>query len=874
MIPTRSFASLAARSSNARALRLWPAGLHVARRRTDYGLMRSRAGQRVWETTTATPSSNLDAEGKKQDLSPFEEQESGRFDVKANESILFFDNLFPIKLSPLLSRRTETDQQLTDVLKRFNSSSFGIMDPIQLVKRAIPDNLPIKVTEILPRLKDGGAFVKFEYDSSLSVSEIEAKLLQKLREEPVKPWFNPFRRIRARLVRGVPWLEDLHRYPSPLLMVEFVPPEPGAAAEELPEEVLYSLFRRYGKIADIIPQPADSKITPRYARIGFPLLRDTIMARNCLHGFVLNEAQGGGKNGTKLRLSYVKREKGHSIWNWLTTHPRIVIPIAAALIAGVSVIIFDPIRMFFIKVHVQHSLRYTDWRIYKWFKSRTGTFSFYKKEEHVEGLGTIWKHRKDLIEQLQSWLDGSSDNFIVVTGPRGSGKAEMVMSQTLSGRKNVVLIDCKPITEASGEAGTIKRLAAAVGYRPVFSWANSISSMIDLAVQGTTGVKSGFSETLESQLNKILHTTATALKNVALSERHKTDKDANLSEDAYLEAHPEQRPIIVVDNFLHKNEDSSMVYDMIAEWAATVVQNNVAHVVFLTSNSAYSKSLTKAMPDRVFRTLSLGDLDADVAKNFVVTRVEEDLKREAREEEEGGVQGAEGKKSSSKRANLAGLDEGIKVLGGRLTDLEFLARRLKAGQTPHEAVEEIVTEDATDIVKMYLLGRTADADRRWSTEQAWHLIKALAESPTLRYHQVLLSPTFASSLSSYATNGEAAIESLAGVELITVETHRGRPQTITAGKPLHQAAFGVLVKDRVLRAKMDLAVLNEIAKVEAKNIDTVEKELQLLGWLPRHTGESAGRVMYLLSKLDLGHRKIAQMEREMVGLKKILNEEY
>ncbi|KAM0516061.1 hypothetical protein ACHAPE_005684 [Trichoderma viride] len=868
MIPSQRLASLAARSSGTRALRSWPATrLHVARRQADHGLMRYRAGQRAWEATMAAP---LNDEAEKQDLTPSEEQESGRFDVKPNESILFFDNLFPIRLSSLLSRRVETDRHLSDLLKRFNSSSLGIMDPIQLVKRAIPKNLPIKVTEILPRLKDGGAFVKFEYDSSLNVSEIEAKLLKKLKEEPIKPWFNPFRGIRARTVRGVPWLEDLHRYPSQMLMVEFVPPEPGAAAEELPEEILYSLFRRYGKIADIIPQPADSKITPRYAQIGFPGMRDTIMARNCLHGFVVSSAQGGGKNGTKLRLSYVQKEKAHSIWNWLTTHPRIVIPIVAALIAGVSVVIFDPIREFFITVHVQHSLRYTDWRIYKWFKSQADTFSFYRKEEHIEGLGTIWKHRKDLIEQLQSWLDGSSDTFIVVTGPRGSGKAEMVMTQTLNDRKNVVLIDCKPIVEANGEAGTIKRLAAAVGYRPVFSWANNMSSMIDLAVQGTTGVKSGFSETLESQLNKILHTTASALKSVALSTRHKSDKDASLSEDAYLEAHPEQRPIIVVDNFLHKNEESSIVYDMIAEWAATIVQNNVAHVVFLTSDSAYSKSLTKAMPDRVFRTLSLGDLDADVARNFVVTRVEEDLKREALEEAQQGLD----EKQQSKRPNMAGLDEGIKVLGGRLTDLEFLARRLKAGQTPRDAVEEIVTEDATDIVKMYLLGRTADADRRWSTEQAWHLIKALADNPTLRYHQVLLTPTFASSLTSFANDGEAALESLAGAELITVNTHQGRPQTITAGKPLHQAAFGVLVKDRVLRAKMDLAVLTEMSKVEAKNIDAVEKELQLLGGLPRHTGESAGRVMYLLNKLDAGQRKIAKMDYEMAGLKKIMNEEF
>lgn len=91
MIPSRSLALLAARSSSARALRSWPAA-HVATRRTDYGLMRWRAGQRIWETTTAAPLSEGDATENKQDLSPSEEKESGRFDVKSNESILFFDS--------------------------------------------------------------------------------------------------------------------------------------------------------------------------------------------------------------------------------------------------------------------------------------------------------------------------------------------------------------------------------------------------------------------------------------------------------------------------------------------------------------------------------------------------------------------------------------------------------------------------------------------------------------------------------------------------------------------------------------------------------------------------------------------------------------
>ncbi|KAG6180568.1 hypothetical protein E4U36_004747 [Claviceps purpurea] len=803
------------------------------------------------------------------------EKETGHFDVQPNESLFFFENIFPKKLSALLRYPAETVGDMTEVLRRLNSSSGndgGGLDPIALVKKAIPQDMPLKVTEILPRLKDGGAFVKVQYAASISPQEIESTLLKKLQEQPLKPWFSPFRGITARLVRGTPWLEDLYRFPSTLVKVEFVPPEPGATAEELSEESLYSMFRRYGKIADILPQPFDSKVVPKYAHIEFPRLSDAIMARNCMHGFVVQEAMGGGKTGTLLRLSYSRKEKVHSFWNWMTNHPRIVIPILAALLAAASVIIFDPIRTFFIKLHVSHSLRFKESRLYKWFKSQTDSLSF-RQSQHMDGLGTVWNHRRELIEQLRNWLDGSSDTFVVVTGPRGSGKLEMVMDQALAGRKNVLLVDCKPIVDASGEAGTIKRLAVAVGFRPVFSWANSISSMVDLAVQSTTGVKAGFSETLDSQVNKILHTTTKALKEIGLATRSKRDKDAQLSEDAYLDAHPESRPVIVIDNFLHRNEGTSIVYDKIADWAASLVQNNIAHVIFLTSDGSFSKPLSRALPDRVFRTISLGDLDHKVAKNFVTSRLTDDASATPATTETS--KDPDNQALTTKRLDLTGLDECIETLGGRLTDLEFLSRRIRAGQTPKQAVDEIVCETATDVVKIFLLAKppTDDPDRKWSPEQAWHLIKSLAESPSLRYHQVLLSPAFASSTSPNATDGDAALEALASSELITLKMHQGRPKYITAGKPLHQAAFGVLVRDRVLKAKMDMALLKELVRVEGRVIDAVERELTVLGTLPRQTLETAGRVSYLLGKLEGSQRKIEESEGEIVGLKKILVEE-
>ena len=173
-------------------------------------------------------------------------------------------------------------------------------------------------------------------------------MVKSLDEKPVKPWFNPFRGVKTRLVLGRPWLEDLYRLPKSRLRVEFVATKNSQPPAELSQESLYSLFRRYGKIADITSQPPDSKILPKYAYVDFALVRDAIMARNCMHGFVLQE-EGSG-TPTRLRLSYEQRVKAHTIWNWITNHPRIVIPIIAAFLAAFTVAVFDPIREFFVKV--------------------------------------------------------------------------------------------------------------------------------------------------------------------------------------------------------------------------------------------------------------------------------------------------------------------------------------------------------------------------------------------------------------------------------------------------------------------------------------------------------------------------------------------
>ncbi|KZF20614.1 hypothetical protein L228DRAFT_249385 [Xylona heveae TC161] len=786
------------------------------------------------------------------------ENKSGHISSGPNQGILFFDNIFPLRLQWLLSLPLNTSKTIPEIMNKFNSPNIAAADPLSIIKRAVPPEIPITVVEVLPRIKEGGAYVKFSKPEDVDLTEAVEKLRIHLREHPIKPWFNPFRRVRASLVQGRPWIEDLNRTPTKRLKVEFLPATTGGEAAELSPEALYSLFRPFGKLADIVPQPPDSKVLPKFAYLNFVLARQATMAKNCMHGFKILEANGGGKSGTQLRLLYEQTVHAHWIRDWIFSHPRVVIPAIAALVAAITVAVFDPIRTFFVKAHISHTWDLTNNSVIRWFKDQaTDILVFRKNKTSDVGLDAIWDDRRDAIEQIRRWLMETTDTFIVIQGPRGSGKRELLLDQALKHRKNTLVIDCKPIQEARGDSSTIDAAAREVGYRPVFSFMNSISGLIDLAAQGTIGTKTGFSETLDTQLAKILANTATALKQIALEDRKKNEKDANMGMDEYLEAHPERRPVVVIDNFLHKSQENDVVYDKLAEWAASLTTSNIAHVVFLTNDVSFSKSLSKALPDRVFRQISLGDCKPEVAKRYVINQLDSDADLE---------EGEEKLTPSQRRSDLVELDGSIEVLGGRLTDLEFLARRIKAGETPSNAVHEIVEQSASEVLKMYIFG-TESGQRKWTQEQAWLLIKQLAEKDSLRYNEVLLSDT-------YKSGGEDALRALEQAELITIISANGRPYSIKPGKPVYQAAFKTLIGDRVLNSRLDLGILTELIKIETASIDKYEGELNRLGALPKQPSQLSSRISWLLDKIAGCQDRIMKYETDSVVLKKVLKTEF
>jgi len=557
-------------------------------------------------------------------------------------------------------------------LKRINNPGIAAADPLHIVQRALPKELGLDIKEVVTRYKEGGAFVKYGLKSDMTDESIQNAIKKNLQNNPIKPWFNPIQKADADLVRGTPWIEDLYWIPSQTLKVEFLSTSPDTSAAELTQEALYSLFRPYGKILDIQAQPSDSKVEPRYATLRFERPRYAVMARNCMHGFIVAEEAGGGKSGTRFKINYERKIKLFMIKDWILNHPRLVIPAIAALIATITVIIFDPIRTFFITLKLKSSFQAEENPVIQWVRKqaiKANMFSFGKRKSDPRGLAAIWEDRQKDIEQLRAWLTETAETFIVIHGPRGSGKRELVLEQALKEHKYKIVIDCKQIQEARGDTAKISRAAAQVGYRPIFSWMNSISSFIDLAAQGMIGTKAGFSETLDAQLSKIWQNTAVAMKRVALEGRRKEDKDINMSEDEYLEVHPEKRPVVVIDNFLYDSEDS-VVLDKLTEWAASLTSANIAHVVFLTTDSSFAKPLSKAMPNQVFRTIGLGDCSLEVGRRFVLSHLD------------AAAGGADNEQDARRKETLHGLDSCIKVLGGRVTDLEFMAHRIEAGETP------------------------------------------------------------------------------------------------------------------------------------------------------------------------------------------------
>ena len=180
------------------------------------------------------------------------------------------------------------------------------------------------------------------------------------------------------------------------------------------------------------------------------------------------------------------------------------------------------------------------------------------------------------------------------------------------------------------------------------------------------------------------------------------------------------------------------------------------------------------------------------------------------------------------------------------------------------AVNRIIEQSSSEILKMFILN-TDSTNKQWTREQAWHLIKSLANSQdgVVPYHKVLLSSLF-------KEEGETCLRALEQAELISISSVNGFPHAIKPGRPVFHTVFKRLADNKTLSSRLDLLILARKISDQNKAIGAVEEELRLLGSLPKQPREVTPRVQWLLQKLHASQAKISQYEDQSGGLQKIL----
>lgn len=694
--------------------------------------------------------------------------------------------------------------------------------------------------QVIPVPRDGGAFVSFKLPAATTPQLYNKSLIYNLTEKMSKT-HRFFLRIGIFPVKGVPWVEDMGRYASHTLKVKF-------EGDELSQESLYAMFRRYGKISDIVlPKPGDMD---RVALVTFWTTRSAICARHCLTGADIG--------GTTVHIHYKKRVSDHWFPTLMRDHPRIAIPLLLAFAAGIAVLIFDPIRSWFIKEKVKGEL---DWSKSLWFKEIwrswittrnkvKGLLSSQKADDADWGL---WSEIDDLMEErtnkakeVKIWLEENVNSMIVVQGPVGSGKRNLVSSLVLPDRENVLYIDCENIIKSRKDYQLIQNFAHEIGYFPVFSFVSSISSFVDLFVKSLTGQNAGLTETKESQIQGMLTLSLGAIRDLALSHYYQlmsSSEDFYMKEEDYLQQNPQAKPVIVIDRFQaarKKTQANSFIYKSLAEWAANLVQLNIAHVIFITDDIGSIQELVSSLPTQPLKRVVLSDA-SEIASNVYVTRALEKLKLTETEKD------------------AETLRKYTSLLGGRMRDLQMFVRRIKTGDTPQEAFEGLTQQAIEQLSQVFLTSAKVDYD--FNISQAWQIIKLLSKEPEIDYKEVFLLPMF-------KANTFKILQSMENAELIRLIRVDGVVTKIVPAKPVFAVAFKEMVNDPSIYCAIEKECLLGKIEFETNRVRKFAEDLNKFKEVPEPKLFTQ-RLRYLSGKIETGTAAISECEKEMVKLKDV-----
>ncbi|KAG0145143.1 hypothetical protein CROQUDRAFT_64258 [Cronartium quercuum f. sp. fusiforme G11] len=722
----------------------------------------------------------------------------------ASTSSIYLSGLYPIRFSPFDLRHYLFRREPKTILNRIQKNL------------EIPNDIRIK--NLFPRYIDGGAIIEIENliikddrdEKTFKKKEFELLdlLLKKFdRVEHFIPWWMGGVKCKAYIVKGKPWLEDLDHFPNRIIHIGF---EQGP---ELSQEDLYNLIRPFGRIKSI--EILNSKeSTNKIAKITLDKTRTATIIRNCLHGYKFNS--------TILRISYAPRIKSNIFKNWITSHPRIFLPFLVLFLGGISYTFFNPIRTFFIKSKLSGTFDFHQYQLVNWIEKETlNKLSFLTsidKDENSDndlGASIVEKERIDALEQLSGWISGLPETFVVVSGPKGSGKSALV-EETIQARKNVMRVDCEKICKGGiNERSRVTVLAKEIGYFPYFGFLGTINHLIDIGSVGLIGQKAGFESSIESEIRQTLDLAEIALANVAeriskkerlsITADHLSEKEQSLNvvgaDGGYGEI-----PVVVLKGFYTKKASKDdYLWDELADWASRLIEKKIAHVIFISENVGIGKPLSKALSSRAMNLIHLTDASPDSALQYIARQM-------SRPED----------RMMILNPNNACL---ISKLGGRLTELEKLIEKIQAGIALEVAVEEIVVRSMMEIKKKCVKDGESGEGGKWTREQVWELVRALDEKDELKWHSTVVD----------MFNGdESVLYALEDTDLITIVHRDIGGSVIRIGKPVYRSAIRrLLTEDITFTAYQDrLLYLKKLKKVEDEINQKIEELIELAKLFP------------------------------------------
>ncbi|GAM16850.1 hypothetical protein SAMD00019534_000250 [Acytostelium subglobosum LB1] len=465
--------------------------------------------------------------------------------------------------------------------------------------------------------------------------------------------------------------------------------------------------------------------------------------------------------GTTVFMDYVLMMRINKLKDMFSNHPRIMIPLIGILATVLTLVLFNPLREWFMERKLSEKIFFAE--IEEW-QTRT--------EEKL----------------LNSHFNYRPNSIVVISAPKGSGKSSLV-DKIMQDRENTLLIDCNQEVNNSDEE-FIENLSKDVGFFPSFSFYATVSGWMEAILPIGKGV---FHSSTATQLQTILK-----LLDSCLEKREKT-----FPEDSHT---PFPYPLIVIDGFfgmiqaMENKEKANIIMDSIIQWSITVTIKGTAHVVFISSDPFASDTIKKHLVSRgggQSTTIHLGDVPPHSAREYIRHRLGRDL-------------------------SAQDYDHIINTLGGRYSDLNYMAQRIMSGYEVDKVLHSMVSKCVGEIRSDgFGLSKRSDAklkekeQPKWTRPQLWETIKRIAENKYVSYDDLLFNVFLGdqSSLNNLITSNILRFQSI------------DNERMVTSYSPLYCAAFQSMVDDVEFCVGMDIFAQKSRIEEELQKLSKVEDEL-------------------------------------------------